>query len=53
MSLWLQRFAYKTEVDFILIIRSGVAAWFIAFCFISFQSWKAARINPVKVLKDE
>ncbi len=53
MSYWLQRFAYKTDVDFILIILSGVAAWFIAFCFIGFQSWKAARINPVKVLKDE
>lgn len=53
MNGWLDKFAYKVTVDAVLIIASGLVAWLVAFSFIGFQSWKAARINPVKTLKDE
>jgi putative ABC transport system permease protein len=53
MTRWLDRFAYKVNVDLAIILLSGVLAWAIAFCFIGYQSWQAARINPVNSLKDE
>lgn len=53
MTRWLDRFAYKVDVDLMVIVLSGVLAWVIAFCFIGLQSWKAARLNPVETLKDE
>jgi putative ABC transport system permease protein len=53
MKGWLDKFAYKVEVDFFLLMVSGVLAWLVAFSFIGLQSWKAARMNPVTTLKDE
>ena len=53
MSRWLEKFAYRVSVDFALIALAGVVAWLIAFSFIGFQSWKAAKVNPVQTLKDE
>lgn len=53
ISQWLGKFAYRIDVDIMLIVLAGFVAWLIAFSFIGFQSWKAARVNPVKILKDE
>jgi len=53
MNSWLDKFAYKVNVDLLLILLSGLLAWLIAFSFIGIQSWKAARVNPVNTLKDE
>ena len=53
MSKWLEKFAYRVSVDLLLIVFAGVAAWLIAFSFIGFQSYRAAKVNPVDTLKDE
>ncbi len=53
MNGWLNKFAYKVTIDAVLIIASGLLAWLVAFLFIGIQSWRAARVNPVDVLKDE
>ncbi len=53
VSAWLQNFAYRVSVDLLLIGLAGLMAWAIAFAFIGLQSWRAARVNPVKTLKDE
>lgn len=53
MNGWLDKFAYKIDVDALLIIVSGFVAWLVAFSFIGLQAWKAARINPVNTLKEE
>lgn len=53
MNQWLNKFAYKVNVDLWLFFLSGISAWLIAFCFIGFQSWKAALINPAEILKNE
>ena len=51
MSYWLEEFAYRTSLKPTTHIISGVMA--IAWITISFQSWKAARINPAQSLKNE
>lgn len=53
MSYWLEAFAYRTNLKPSTYIISGLVAIAIAWVTISFQSWKAARVNPAKSLKDE
>jgi len=53
MTLWLQGFAYRTEISWwIFALSTGVIA-FIALATISFQSIKAAMNNPVESLRSE
>lgn len=50
---WLNTFAYRISIDWLLIILAGLSAWGVAFAFIGIQSWKAAHVNPVETLRDE
>lgn len=53
MNKWLQDFAYRVHIQWWVIAVAGIAALLIAFVTISFQSVKAALLNPVNSLKDE
>ncbi|HTI59878.1 ABC transporter permease [Mucilaginibacter sp.] len=53
MSKWLQDFAYKVPVSWWIFALAGVASILIALITVSFQSVKAALMNPVKSLKSE
>ncbi|GAB3494817.1 ABC transporter permease [Spirosoma knui] len=53
MSQWLQDFAYKIDIEWWMFVPAGLAALFIALLTISFQSLKAALMNPVKSLRSE
>ena len=53
MNNWLQDFAYRINISWYVFLITGVAALFIAFITISFQSIKAALANPVKSLRTE
>lgn len=53
MTKWLQDFAYRISVTWWMIAIAGVAAVLIALVTISFQSIKAALMNPVKALRAE
>jgi len=50
---WLQGFAYRVDVSPLTIILSGVSAMVIALLTVSYQSVKAAMVNPVKSLRYE
>lgn len=50
---WLSGFAYRDTIKWWIIASAGAGAMVIAFVTISFQSIKAALINPVKSLKSE
>jgi putative ABC transport system permease protein len=52
-KLFLQNFAYRTELHWWILAIAGVVAALIAFVTISFQSIKAALANPVKSLRSE
>jgi len=53
MSKWLENFAYQTPISAWVFILAGAAAILIALITVSFQSVKAALMNPVKSLKAE
>jgi len=53
MNRWLQNFAYKTGIDVWIFIFTGVIAIGIALATISYQSIKAALLNPVDAIKYE
>ncbi|MCD4817141.1 MAG: ABC transporter permease [Candidatus Cloacimonetes bacterium] len=53
MNLWLRNFAYRTNLNPLLFLFSGLIALFIALITVSFQTIKAANSNPVKALKYE
>jgi len=53
MNEWLQDFAYRITISWWMIAIAGVAALLIALVTISFQSIKAALVNPIKSLRTE
>jgi putative ABC transport system permease protein len=53
MNKWLQGFAYHVPVQWWIFATAGIAAILIALITVSFQSVKAALMNPVKSLKSE
>jgi len=53
MKNWLQNFAYRTNMEFLIFILSGILALVIALLTVSYQSIKAALTNPVESLRYE
>ena len=53
MNKWLEDFAYKTSIEWWVFVVAGLFAVFIALSTVSFQSIKAALVNPVKSLRSE
>ncbi len=52
-TFWLQNFAFKTSIGWMLVLGSGLIAIFIAWLTVSYQSFKTAASNPVDYLKNE
>ncbi len=50
---WLQNYTYRIEIPWLIFIVSGVAALIVALLTVSFQSVRAALMNPVKSLRSE
>jgi putative ABC transport system permease protein len=53
MNTWLQRFAYRTSIDWWMFVLAGLLTVFVALITVSFQAIKAAIANPVKSLRTE
>ncbi len=53
MNRWLQGFAYRVEMEWWVFTAAGTLAIVIALLTVSFQSIKAALMNPVKSLRSE
>ena len=53
MNMWLQNFAYRTSIKLWTFILSSVLALIIAMLTVSYQSIKAALVNPVDSLRYE
>jgi ABC-type antimicrobial peptide transport system permease subunit len=53
MNQWLQKYSYRTELNWWIFAASGAGALGIALLTVSFQSVKAALVNPVKSLRSE
>ena len=53
MSRWLEDFAYRIDLDWIMFLLAGVGVLIIALLTISVQSIKTALTNPIKSLRSE
>ncbi|MDA3891008.1 MAG: FtsX-like permease family protein [Salinivirgaceae bacterium] len=53
MNTWLQSFAYKTTLSWWIFILAGFLALIIALLTVSWQTYRAARRNPVEALRYE
>jgi len=53
MQKWLAGFAYKTRLDWWVFALAALIALTVAILTVSWQSWKAARRNPVEALRYE
>jgi len=53
MHTWLQDFAYRINISWLVFVTAGFTALLIAFATVSYQAIKAANVNPVKSLKTE
>ncbi|MGB3618223.1 MAG: ABC transporter permease [Catalinimonas sp.] len=53
MHRWLADFPYRIEVGAGLLLLSGAAALLVAWLTVSWQSLRAARMNPVDALRSE
>lgn len=53
MNQWLADFAYKIQLEWWMFVLAGLLAIVVALLTVSFQSIRAALINPVKSLKTE
>ncbi len=50
---WLEQYKYRTDLSWWIFALSGIGALLLTLLTVSFQSIKAALINPVKSLKSE
>jgi len=52
-TLWLDNFAYKTEIGIPIFILAGIISFALAIATVSYHTFKAARTNPVDSLRNE
>ncbi|MCL2098016.1 MAG: hypothetical protein FWH23_04585 [Bacteroidales bacterium] len=53
MQRWLERFAYRTSLDWWVFALAGLSVLTVSVVSVSLQSWRAAAANPVKAIKVE
>ncbi|MFC3415373.1 ABC transporter permease [Algoriphagus hitonicola] len=53
MNNWLETFPYRISIDWQVFLWTAMAALGIAFVTVSSQAFKAARVNPTKLLRSE
>ncbi|MGG7663601.1 ABC transporter permease [Dyadobacter sp. BHUBP1] len=53
MHRWLEGFAYKTDIRAWIFVAAALLSTFVALATISFQSIRAALMNPIKSLRSE
>lgn len=53
INRWLETFALKAQVDWYIYAFAGLLVLSISVIAVSWQSWKAAMLNPVQTLKTE
>ena len=53
MHSWLQNYSYRTELSWWIFAATAAGAMLITLLTVSYQSIKAALMNPVKSLKTE
>ncbi|HXB91927.1 MAG TPA: hypothetical protein VNU72_06545, partial [Puia sp.] len=53
MNKWLHDFAYRIPLSGWIFVLTGMLAISITLITVGLQGWRAARVNPVKSLRNE
>lgn len=53
VNQWLAAFPYRTTIYWWVFLLAGIVTLIITMLTVSYQSWKAANVNPVDILKSE
>ena len=53
MNDWIQKYSYRTNISWWIFVATGIGALIITLGTVSFQSIRAALMNPVKSLRSE
>jgi len=53
MQKWLSGFAYRTTLDWWIFVSAALLSVLVALLTVSWQTWRAARRNPVEALRYE
>jgi putative ABC transport system permease protein len=53
MNRWLEGFAYSTLLNWWIFALAAAASIIVAMLTVSWQTWRAARSNPVESLRYE
>jgi len=53
INRWLENFAYRTSINWLVFAGAGLVTLMIAVLTISFQTIKAANTNPAKILRHD
>jgi putative ABC transport system permease protein len=53
MSIWLEKYAYKTKLSWWVFALAGLIVFAIVIITVGWQSWRAAKSNPIEALKSE
>jgi len=53
VNTWLAGFPYRVAMYWWVFLLAGVVTLLITLLTVSYQSWKAATVNPVETLKNE
>jgi putative ABC transport system permease protein len=53
VNRWLENFAYKTPIHWWVFAFGGLLVFFIIVATVSWQSYRAASINPIEAIKSE
>ena len=51
MHRWLERFAYRTSLDWWIFALAGLVVLLVSVISVSLQSWRAANKNPVETIR--
>ncbi len=52
-GLWLENFTRRMDLNWTYFVLAGILALVISWLSVGFQTWKAARTNPVNSLRNE
>jgi len=53
MNQWLQDFAFRIDLNWLIFVVTGLVALVVALITLSFQAIKAAIANPINALRSE
>lgn len=53
VNQWLEGFAYRVNINFVVFLLSGVITFLVALITVSYQAFKASKLNPTESLRYE